>query len=68
MTAKQEISEITTQNLIGEMKRMCEMLKIKTANVKKGERTCLDDQLELWSDNVRSCAASLHTAVMNHIY
>lgn len=68
MTAKQEITEISTQNLIGEMKRMCEMLKIKTANVKKGERTCLDDQLELWSDNVRSCAASLHTAVMNHIY
>ncbi len=68
MTAKKEISEIATQNLIEEMKKVCEMLNAKTAKVKKGERTSLDDQLELWSDNVRTCAASLHSAVMNHIY
>lgn len=68
MTAKQEISEIDTQNLIEEMKKVCEILKSKTTRVEKGERTSFDDQLELWSDNVRTCAASLHSAVMNCIY
>jgi hypothetical protein len=68
MTAKQEIREIATQRLIENMKRICEELNSKTNRVKKGEKTELDDQLELWSDNVRTCAAGLHSAVMNHIF
>lgn len=68
MTAKQEISEISTQKLIEEMKRMCKILNAKKAKVRKGERTSLDDQLECWSDGLRSCAAGLHSTIMECVY